>query len=97
MAVLPVKNRKFYMSAPNVPEGEMKRERMFIFKEIIAIFISKWAGAVGVDRFFGNGMDEMQSAGVQHQAWCLFAAWGQKSAVQIAAQNRVAESLAVNA
>ncbi|CAI1621987.1 Uncharacterised protein [Serratia fonticola] len=39
----------------------------------------------------------MQLAGMQHQPRCPFGAWQQETAIQIAAQNRVAQLLAVNA
>lgn len=49
------------------------------------------------DPFFAYRMYKMQRTGVQHHAGRLFGTWQQPTAIQITAQNRVAQSLAVDA
>lgn len=59
--------------------------------------LSKRARIAGFNQFPTPRMNKIQPAGMQHQPWRFFGARQQQAAVQVAAQNRVAQMLAVNA
>ncbi len=52
---------------------------------------------MGFDWLFGHGMNKMQLTGVQHQPRGPFGAGQQETAIQVTAQNRVAQLLTVDA
>lgn len=58
---------------------------------------SERAGIMGFDRLLADRMNKMQLTGMQHQPRGLFGAGQQATAIQVAAQNRVAQLLAVDA
>jgi hypothetical protein len=58
---------------------------------------SERAGLMSFYTLAADGMNKMQLAGVQHQARSLFGTGQQETAIQVTAQNRVAQVLTVDA